>query len=73
MTANDAPLITYKKPWYQSRMLWFNAIVALLIALEAGFSLLQPYMQPMMYAYILLAVTLINAVLRVITTQGLRS
>ena len=72
MTATEPVLITYKKPWWKCRILWFNAIVAALVRLEASFSLLQPHITPKQYALGLLVVTLINAFLRVVTTQGLR-
>lgn len=58
------------KLWYQSRTLWFNAIVAGLTALEASAHLIQPYVSGNIYGYGLMALTAGNAMLRIVTTQG---
>ena len=55
----------------KSKTMWFNAIVAGLAALQAGFDVLQPYMSGNVYAYLVTALTVGNAMLRVITTQAL--
>lgn len=60
------------KPWYQSKTLRINAIAAALVALEAGTGMLQPYLSVNLYAAVAVGLPVINAVLRVITTQGLR-
>ncbi len=59
------------KAWYQSKTLWVNAIVAALVALEAGTGLLQPFLPPHFYALVAVGLPVINAVLRIVTTQGL--
>lgn len=59
------------KAWYQSKTLWVNAIVAALVALEAGTGLLQPFLPPHFYAIVAVVLPIINAVLRIVTTQGL--
>ena len=59
------------KPWWQSKTLWVNAVVAALAALEAGTGLLQPFVPANFYALIALCLPVVNAVLRVVTTQGL--
>lgn len=67
---NEA-LITEKKPWWHSKTLWFNALVAALAALEASASMIQPFLQGNVYGYALLILTVGNAALRIITSQGL--
>lgn len=63
--------IAEKKLWWKSKALWFNAIVSGLAALEAGVSMLQPYVPGNVYAWFVVLLTVGNTVLRVITTQGL--
>lgn len=64
-------MITEKKPWWQSRTLWFNAAVAGLAALEASANLIQPYVPGNVYGWALLLLTVGNAMLRIVTHQGL--
>ena len=59
------------KPWWKSRTLWFNAAVAALAALEANASLIQPYVPGNIYGYGVLLLATGNAVLRIVTAQGL--
>lgn len=59
------------KKWYESKTLRFNAACAALIALEASLGVIQPLMPVNVYAILSLALTVGNAVLRVITSQGL--
>jgi hypothetical protein len=59
------------KAWYLSKTLWVNALVAALVALEAGTGLLQPFLPPHFYAIVAVSLPVINAVLRIVTTQGL--
>ena len=66
----DSIVLTPAKPWWQSRTLWFNALVAVGAALEAGTGLLAQLFTPEIYPRVALAVALINAVLRVVTTQA---
>jgi hypothetical protein len=61
------------KKWWKSKTIWFNIGVASLAALEASFSLFQPLIVGDVYAYALTLLTIGNAILRVITTQGLES
>jgi hypothetical protein len=60
------------KPWYLSKTLWVNALCAGLIALEAASGLLQPHLPANFYLIMAVALPIINAVLRVITTQAVR-
>jgi hypothetical protein len=59
------------KPWYMSKTLWVNTIVAALVALEAGTGLLQPYFPGNFYTIIAVGLPVVNAILRVITTTAL--
>ena len=60
------------KPWYFSKTLWINAIIAGLIALEAVSGTLQPHLPVNVYMVFSVALPIINAVLRVITTQQIK-
>jgi len=60
-----------RKPWYHSKTLWFNLIAAGLIAMETQFSVLQPYLPGSVYAWIATVLTVVNAVLRVVTAAPL--
>lgn len=73
------------KRWWHSKTLWFNAICAALIALEATTSsivqdpmtgattgVLQQYLPVNFYIAMVIALPIVNAVLRIITTQGLK-
>ena len=71
MTELKNLIITEKKPWYKSKTIWFNIIVAMLAALEASSAMIQPFVQGSVYGYGLLILTIGNAGLRIITTQGL--
>ena len=71
MTEINPAVVTEKKPWYRSKTLWFNTIVAMLITLEASAHLIQPYVPGNVYAYGMLILTIGNAALRIVTTQGL--
>lgn len=58
------------KPFWHSKTLWFNAIVAALAAVETNARLIQPYVPGNVYAWGLLLLTVGNTVLRIITTHG---
>jgi hypothetical protein len=59
------------KPWWQSKTLWVNTVVAALAALEMSTGLLQPFMPANFYTLIAVGLPVVNAILRVVTTQGL--
>lgn len=59
------------KPWYRSKTLRVNVLAAGLVALEAGTGALQPYLPMNFYAAMSIGLPIVNAMLRVITTQGL--
>lgn len=56
------------KPWYVSKTLWLNGVVAALTALEAGTGLLQPYLPMNIYVLVAVFLPVANAVLRVVTS-----
>ena len=59
------------KSWYRSKTLWANSLIAALVALEAGTGLLQPHLPANFYTMIAVGLPVLNAALRVISTQGL--
>ena len=59
------------KPWYKSKTIIVNAIVAALVAFEAGTGLLQAYLPGNFYAMIAVGLPVVNAILRVITTTAI--
>ena len=58
------------KPWYKSRTLIVNAAVAALAAFELVSGLLQPFLSVNVFTAIAVGLPVFNAILRVITTQG---
>lgn len=72
MTTSIAPaVVSSAKPWWQSKTLIINLIAAALVALESGTGMLQPYLPMNFYTVIAVALPVVNAILRVVTTQGL--
>lgn len=59
-----------KKPWWKSRTLWVNTAAAALVALEANTGLLQPLLPVNLYTAIAIALPVVNAALRIVTSQG---
>ena len=55
----------------RSKTMMFNLLVAGMAAFEGVFTVLQPYVAGNVYAYITIALTVGNALLRVFTTQAL--
>lgn len=62
---------TDSKPWWQSKTLRINAAAAALVALEAGTGMLQPHLPVNFYTALAVGLPIVNAILRVITTQAL--
>lgn len=56
------------KRWHQSKTLWFNLIVAILIALEASLHHLSSILPIEWYGVLATVLAVGNSVLRVITT-----
>lgn len=67
MNTETAAVVVTAKPWWKSKTMWLNLIAAALLALEAQFSLLQPYLPGNVYAYFAVGLTMGNALLRVVT------
>jgi hypothetical protein len=61
------------KSWWKSKTLWVNIIVAVLASLEATTGLLQPYLPEHWYVVVAVGLPVINVVLRIVTTQGLKA
>lgn len=59
------------KIWYKSKTVWFNIIVAGLVALEASFAMLQPLLPVNAYGVLTTVLAVGNAMLRVISSQGI--
>lgn len=64
-------VVTETKPWWRSKTIVVNALVAALVALEAGTGLLRPLLPVNFYTVVAVGLPIINAMLRVITTQAL--
>lgn len=60
------------KRWWRSKTLWFNAAAAALVAFEAASGVLQPLLPVNLYAAIAVVLPVVNAVLRVLTTHGIK-
>ena len=60
------------KVWWESKTLWVNAIAAMLVALEAGTGVLQPMLPVNLYTVLAVGLPIVNALLRVITTAGVK-
>lgn len=56
----------------RSKTMMFNLTVAALASLEGGFSILQPHVAGNVYAFLTIALTVGNAMLRVLTTNALK-
>lgn len=59
------------KPWWRSRVLWFNLFCTVAAAAEAGMGLLQPALPVNAYAVLAFTLAVGNAGLRVVTNQAL--
>lgn len=55
------------KPFWASKTLWFNLVVAALAGAEAASGLLQPLLPGNVYGWLTFALTVGNTVLRVVT------
>jgi hypothetical protein len=55
----------------KSRTMWFALLLVVFGALEAGFPYLQSVIEPQYYGSILVAIGVIVAILRYVTTQPL--
>jgi len=60
------------KAWWKSKTLWFNALCAALVAVEATFGAFQSVLAGNVYATISVVLAVGNAILRIVTTQALK-
>ena len=63
------------KPWYKSKTLWFNFITifgAAVDGLVGMLYLVEPFIAPGAYPFIMLFIGLVNVILRAITDQATR-
>ena len=60
------------KPWYTSKTLWLNAIMAAIAVLEANFGMVRDRMEPEHYLLAIAGFAAVNAGLRVITSQPIK-
>lgn len=63
--------MTVRKKWYKSKVVWFNALVAVGTALEASLHIIANYFDPMVYFALIGLIAGVNVVLRFISTQGI--
>lgn len=61
------------KCWWKSKTIILNAVAAGLVALEAGTGMLQPYLPANFYTIMAVGLPVLNAILRVVTTQPIRN
>lgn len=59
------------KAWYHSRTLWLNVLAAGLMALEATWGVVQPHLPVNFWTAMSVSLPVINAMLRVVTSQAL--
>jgi hypothetical protein len=60
------------KPWHRSKTIWVNALAAGLVALEAVTGLLQPHLPLDIYVAVAVGLPVLNAMLRVITSEAIK-
>lgn len=61
-----------RKPWYKSKVVWFNAASAALVAIEASIHVMQDLLGPSVYLAMVGVIAAGNVILRTMTTQGLQ-
>ena len=59
------------KPWYKSKLVWFNVLVAVGTAAEASLHIIADNFTPNTYFGLILAITAVNVVLRFATSTGI--
>lgn len=59
------------KPWYQSKTIWFNALVLVLGAVEVNFKLLEQHIPGSVFTVLAFVLSVGNVLLRFITTTAL--
>lgn len=59
------------KPWYKSKLVWFNVLVAVGAAAEASLHIIADNFPANVYFGLIMLVSGINVVLRFVSTSGL--
>lgn len=59
------------KPWYKSKLVWFNILVAVGTAAEASLHVIADNFTPNTYFGLILAVSAVNVALRFATSAGI--
>lgn len=67
----NAVVVQLVKPWWQSKVIWFNAFVILASLITSATPALEQYMSPESYGLLTSVVGVINAVLRFNTSRGI--
>ena len=70
MTAPSPPQGSSVKPWWQSRTIRLNVAVVVLAVAESQLNIIQPLLPVNFYAAVAFALPIINAAMRIITTQA---
>lgn len=60
------------KPWWQSKIIWINLAALILAALEANLGMLQGRLPGGLFAWLTLALPIVNIGLRFVTKLGVR-
>ena len=60
------------KPWYESKTIWFNLIIAAMTMATAATPSLEPLMTPEVYGVLATGVAFINAILRLVTGKPIK-
>lgn len=55
------------KPWWQSKTMIFNVLVAALIAVEMNVAAFKSVLEPQQYAFLAMGINIVNVALRSIT------
>lgn len=58
------------KPWYKSKLVWFNILVAVSTAAEASLHVIADNFTPNTYFGLILAISAVNVALRFATSVG---
>lgn len=59
------------KLWWKSKTLWFNAITACLVSLEASTGYMKPYLPEHWYVVVIIVLPMVNILLRLISNATL--
>lgn len=60
-----------KKPWWQSKTVWFNTVMAALLLVEQNVDVLQGLIPQWQHKLAMFSLPIVNLTLRVISSHGL--